>query len=73
MTYYRLRCSTCGEQLEPVLATEPGELLQPHEESPRAHSAMAAEGAMGSLLVRRLREFHDRHAGHILEEEKFDG
>lgn len=66
MIYYALRCETCQENFKPLLATEPGELLNPDYETtcPCCGGTVHDE----SRNMRTLRQFHEKHAGHNLVE-----
>lgn len=55
---YALRCASCNELFEPVVVTNSGELLNPDYE----------DDSLDTANRERLRQFHDRHGSHNLEE-----
>jgi hypothetical protein len=60
MTYYQLRCCTCGESFWPVVATNPNELLAPDFEQMKQQA--------GSVNADLFHEWFALHSGHDLQE-----
>jgi hypothetical protein len=60
MSWFELRCNTCGETLMPLVATLPNELLQPDYEQCKEQT--------GESNCECLEEFHRRHRGHDVKE-----
>lgn len=61
---FQLRCETCAVTFEPIVATQPGELSAPDEETVKEQ--------LSERGYEMLREFHSEHRGHALEELRID-
>lgn len=70
MSYWKLVCEDCKEALPSIVATSPGEMLNPHtvEDCP---CCGAVDGRQDSL-VDSVRLFHARHRGHALDAAELD-
>jgi len=59
MDYFKLKCKTCNELFEAILATSQDDLLAPDWE-------VCAE-QVGTRNTERFQDFYSKHRGHSLD------